>query len=336
MKNILLTGGAGYVGSHTCIELIDNGYVPIIIDNFSNSSKLVFDRIKELTQKSTIVIDCDIRDTVAVSKVIADYECSAAIHFAGSKAVGESTIDPIKYYNNNIVGSFSVLQALLECDVKKIIFSSSATVYGEPTVTPISETHPLAASSVYGETKLVVENMMKAVFAADPDWSIVSLRYFNPVGAHPSGLVGESPLGTPNNLMPIVSQVATGAREYLNIYGNDYDTIDGTCVRDYIHVSDVALGHVKAVDLLREPRYEAINLGRGIGVSVLELIHKFEEVSGKKICYKPAERRMGDVASCYADPSKAKKLMGWQSEKNLNDMCADAWRWQSSNPKGYT
>lgn len=332
---ILVTGGAGYIGSHTYLKLREAGHEPIIFDDFSNSSHEVIGRLQTLFQKRPTVIEGDIRDRAALEAAIRTHKCEAVIHFAGAKAVGESMANPLKYYSINVAGSQSLLEAMNNCGVKKLIFSSSATVYGEPEVLPIPEDHGLCTASVYGETKLMVENMLRALYSADPEWSIVILRYFNPVGAHASGLIGEDPSDIPNNLMPYVSQVAVGRREKLHIFGGDYDTHDGTGVRDFIHVVDLAAGHVAALKLLKQSQCTPINLGTGNGVSVLDMVHAFEGVIGREIPHVIVERRGGDVASSYADPSRAQELLGWKATYNVLDMCRDAWKWQSLNPMGY-
>lgn len=332
---ILVTGGAGYIGSHTYLQLREAGHEPIIFDNFSNSSHEVIARLQTLFQKRPTVIEGDIRDREALEKAIRDYNCEAVIHFAGAKAVGESMSNPLKYYSINVAGSQSLLEAMDNCGVKKLIFSSSATVYGEPEVLPIPEDHELSTASVYGETKLMVENMLRALQTADPEWSIVILRYFNPVGAHASGLIGEDPSDIPNNLMPYVSQVAVGRRDKLQVFGGDYNTHDGTGVRDFIHVVDLAAGHVAALKLLHSPQCTPINLGTGNGVSVLDMVHAFEDTIGREIPHEVVQRREGDVASSYADASRAKELLGWKAAHDVIDMCRDTWKWQSLNPMGY-
>ncbi len=336
IKNILVTGGAGYIGSHTYVELKEAGYTPVILDNFSNASRGVIDRLNTLFQDKPLVVDGDIRDTSIVEKALVEYQCDAVIHFAGFKAVGESMAKPLKYFEVNVGGSERLLSAMKNVGLKKIIFSSSATVYGDPQELPIPEAHPLSSASVYGQTKLMVEEMLRAVYAADREWSICILRYFNPVGAHLSGLIGEDPTGIPNNLMPFISQTAVGRRDKLSVFGNDYDTPDGTGVRDYIHVVDLAKGHVAALDLMATPHCTPINLGTGNGISVIEMIEAFEAASGKTVPYEIVERRPGDVAACYADATRARELMSWKAERTVNDMCTDTWRWQSQNPEGYS
>ncbi len=332
---ILVTGGAGYIGSHTWVALREAGHEPVIFDNFSNASPRVLDRLGQLFQTRPRCVTGDIRDHDAVARTITDHQCEAVIHFAGYKAVGESMAEPLKYYEVNVGGTERLLSAMRQTGVRKLIFSSSATVYGEPQQLPIPEDHPLSATSVYGHTKLVIEEMLRALAKSDPQWAIAILRYFNPVGAHLSGLIGEDPADVPNNLMPYVSQVAVGRRPHLTVFGNDYPTPDGTGVRDYIHVCDLAEGHVAALGLLDRPRCTAINLGTGIGCSVMDMVRAFEAASGRPIPCQIADRRAGDVASCYADPARALDLMGWRAKRDLAAMCADAWRWQSRNPMGY-
>jgi UDP-glucose 4-epimerase len=333
---ILVTGGAGYIGSHTCVELLNAGHDVTVLDNFCNSQAEALVRVERITGKKPTLIEGDIRDSETLRQTLRRSGASAVIHFAGLKAVGESVEKPLTYYDNNVVGTVRLLQAMTECGVKTLVFSSSATVYGDPQQLPLTEQHPLSATNPYGQTKLVIENMLRDLYRSDPNWRLSILRYFNPVGAHSSGLIGEDPRGTPNNLLPFVAQVAVGRREFLNVWGSDYATPDGTGVRDYIHVVDLALGHLKALERLQQ-RTEclAINLGTGVGYSVLDMVRAFERASGKSIPYRIAPRRAGDIASCYADPAQALTLLGWRAERGLQDMCADAWRWQSSNPSGY-
>ena len=335
VRNILVAGGAGYIGSHTFVELREAGYTPIILDNFSNSSPSVLDRLTMLFQEAPKLINGDIRDTGTIERALTENNCDAVIHFAGYKAVGESMTNPLKYYEVNVGGSERLLKAMANVGVKKLIFSSSATVYGDPQQLPIPEDHPLSTASVYGQTKLMVEEMLRALYASDPEWSICILRYFNPVGAHLSGLIGEDPSDIPNNLMPYISQTAIGRRDALSVFGNDYDTPDGTGVRDYIHVVDLAKGHVAALNLMLQPQCTPINLGTGNGVSVLEMVKAFEAASGQKVPYKIVGRRPGDIATCYANAARANDLIGWKAHKSLEDMCVDTWRWQSQNPHGY-
>jgi UDP-glucose 4-epimerase len=333
---ILVTGGAGYIGSHTCVELLNAGHDVTVLDNFCNSQAEALVRVERITGKKPTLIEGDIRDSETLRQTLRRSGASAVIHFAGLKAVGESVEKPLTYYDNNVVGTVRLLQAMTECGVKTLVFSSSATVYGDPQQLPLTEQHPLSATNPYGQTKLVIENMLRDLYRSDPNWRLSILRYFNPVGAHSSGLIGEDPRGTPNNLLPFVAQVAVGRREFLNVWGSDYATPDGTGVRDYIHVVDLALGHLKALERLQQ-RTEclAINLGTGVGYSVLDMVRAFERASGKSIPYRIAPRRAGDIASCYADPAQALTLLGWRAERRLQDMCADAWRWQCGNPSGY-
>ena len=333
---ILVTGGAGYIGSHTCVELLNAGHDVTVLDNFCNSQVEALARVERITGKKPTLVEGDIRDSETLRQTLRRSGASAVIHFAGLKAVGESVEKPLTYYDNNVVGTVRLLQAMTECGVKTLVFSSSATVYGDPQQLPLTEQHPLSATNPYGQTKLVIENMLRDLYRSDPDWRLSILRYFNPVGAHSSGLIGEDPRGTPNNLLPFVAQVAVGRREFLNVWGGDYATPDGTGVRDYIHVVDLAQGHLKALERLQQhTECLAINLGTGVGYSVLDMVRAFERASGKSIPYRMAPRRAGDIASCYADPVKALSLLGWRAERGLDDMCADAWRWQSSNPSGY-
>jgi len=333
---ILVTGGAGYVGSHTCVELLNAGEQVVVFDNFCNSNPASLDRVQEISGKSLIVIEGDIRDQVAIESVLTEYGCTAVLHFAGLKSVQDSVARPLEYYDYNVIGSHRLLRAMQNTGVNKIIFSSSATVYGNPQFLPYTEDHPLNAINPYGRTKIVIEDMLRDQYVSDPNWSIGILRYFNPVGAHESGLIGEDPKGVPNNLVPFVAQVAIGRRERLNIWGNDYDTPDGTGVRDYIHVMDLAAGHLSALRLLDGPKCFAVNLGTGTGSSVLEVVRAFAKVSGRRVPYDVKARRPGDIDSCYAATAYAFELMGWKATKTLEAMCADHWRWQSSNPNGYT
>lgn len=335
MQRILITGGAGYIGSHTCIALIQAGYRVVVFDNLSNSSDIAIRRVEQITQSSVPFIKGDIRDTATVEDTLRKYDCSAVIHFAALKAVSESIQQPMLYYDNNIIGSHSLLSAMAAASVKSIVFSSSATVYGEPQTLPLTEVHPLSATNPYGRSKLFVEDMLRDVYTSDPSWRISILRYFNPAGAHPSGLIGEDPTGIPNNLMPFIAQVAIGRREKVSIWGDNYATPDGTGVRDYIHVCDLADGHVKALQSLCSPTCTAINLGTGRGYSVLELIKAFEAVCGRKIDYEICSRRPGDVASCFADASVALEQLGWVARKDIHAMCSDHWNWQISNPNGF-
>jgi len=337
MAMILVTGGAGYIGSHTCVELLNAGHDVTVFDNFCNSQPEALARVQRITGKKPSLVQGDMRDSAALVAALRQSGASAVIHFAGLKAVGESVQNPLAYYDNNVLGTLKLLQAMVTCGVKTLVFSSSATVYGDPQRLPLTEDHPLSATNPYGQTKLVIEEMLRDLYHSDPSWRIAILRYFNPVGAHASGLIGEDPQGTPNNLLPFVAQVAVGRREFLNVWGNDYATPDGTGVRDYIHVVDLALGHLKALDRLQQQaECLAVNLGTGVGYSVLDMVHAFEKASGKPVPYKMGPRRAGDIAACYADPARARALLGWRAERGLQEMCADAWRWQSGNPNGYT
>ena len=339
---ILLTGGAGYIGSHTAVALIEAGFEPVVLDNFANSHPLVLDRLARITGRPVLLEKGDVLDTPWLEDVLSRHRPAGVVHFAGDKAVGESVAFPLKYFHNNIGGAVSLLRAMETVHAKDssiaptLVFSSSATVYGDPATVPITEAFPRSHTNPYGHTKLVIEDMLSALVAAQPAWRVGTLRYFNPVGAHPSGLIGEDPTGIPNNLMPYVAQVAVGQREHLNVYGNDYRTPDGTGVRDYIHVQDLAAGHVAAIKaLLTRGECFTVNLGTGRGHSVLEVVQAFEKASGRKVPYQIAPRRAGDVAQCWADPAMALRLLGWQAKHTLDDMCTDAWRWQSGNPRGY-
>ena len=336
MAMILVTGGAGYIGSHTCVELINAGFDVAVFDNFSNSQPEALARVARICGKAPKLIQGDIRDRAALVAALRESGATAVVHFAGLKAVGESVEQPLAYYDNNVVGTVRLLEAMGECGVKTLVFSSSATVYGDPQRLPITEDHPLSATNPYGQTKLDIENMLRALHTSDPAWRIAILRYFNPVGAHLSGLIGEDPQGMPNNLLPFVAQVAVGRRENLNVWGDDYDTPDGTGVRDYIHVVDLALGHLKALERLeKHAECLCVNLGTGVGYSVLDMVRAFEQASGKNVPFKIAPRRPGDIASCYANPETALAKLGWRAERDLQAMCTDAWRWQSTNPTGY-
>jgi len=335
---ILVTGGAGYIGSHTCVELIGSGYTPIVYDNLSNSSTVALDRVKQITGKEVTFIQGDIRDVKALKSAMTDHDIDAVIHFAGLKAVGESVAEPLMYYDNNVSGSVTLLETMQECGVKKIIFSSSATVYGDPASVPILENFPISATNPYGQSKLMVEEIMRDLYTSDDTWNISLLRYFNPVGAHESGLIGEDPSDIPNNLMPYISGVAVGRYETLSVFGSDYETEDGTGFRDYIHVVDLAKGHVKALEAFKNPAVDGlftVNLGTGNGYSVLEMINAFAAASSKEVNYQIVDRRPGDIACCYADPALASELLGWKAEKDIKAMCEDTWRWQSNNPNGY-
>lgn len=333
---ILVTGGAGYIGSHTCVELLNAGWDIVVIDNFCNSKPEALKRIREITGKDFKFYEVDLLDKAGLERVFSENKVDAVIHFAGLKAVGESVQIPLRYYHNNITGTVILLEVMQTYNVKRIVFSSSATVYGVPKSLPITEDAPLGATNPYGRTKLMIEEILRDVHVSDPEWSIALLRYFNPIGAHPSGRIGEDPNGIPNNLMPYITQVAVGKLEELKVFGDDYPTPDGTGVRDYIHVVDLAVGHLKALErVLSTTGVDAFNLGTGRGYSVLEVVKAFEKASGKKIPYTIVGRRPGDVAALYADPTKAEKVLGWRAERGIEEMCADAWRWQSLNPNGY-
>lgn len=334
--NVLVTGGAGYIGSHTCLQMLEMGYTPVLLDNFSNSKASVLDRIEEVSGTRPVLITGDILDKTLLVETMKRYDISAVIHFAGLKSVGESVSEPLKYYSNNVSGTLCLVSAMSECNIKTLIFSSSATVYGDPSTVPINEGFPTSATNPYGRSKLMVEECLNDFYKANPDWSITLLRYFNPVGAHPSGKLGEDPNGIPNNLMPFISQVAVGKRECLNVFGGDYPTLDGTGVRDYIHVMDLARGHIAALNKVGHSKgLHIYNLGTGRGSSVLEMIEAFEKASNKKVAYKIVDRRPGDVAECWADPQKAQKELGWCAQLELEQMAIDTWRWQSNNPNGY-
>jgi len=334
---IFVTGGAGYIGSHTCVELLNAGHTVTVFDNLSNSQPEALQRVERITGKSVHFIEGDIRDQAALTAALQASQPTAVIHFAGLKAVGESVAQPLHYYDNNVVGTLCLLRAMQAAAVKTLVFSSSATVYGDPQRLPLTEDHPLSATNPYGQTKLVIENMLRDLYRSDAAWRIAILRYFNPVGAHASGLIGEDPQGVPNNLLPYVAQVAVGRRDCLNVWGNDYPTPDGTGVRDYIHVVDLALGHLAALDQLGQaPQCLTVNLGTGTGYSVLDMVRAFSAASGRPIAYQFSPRRAGDVAACYADPALAQQRLGWRAERDLATMCADAWRWQSNNPNGYS
>ena len=333
---ILITGGAGYIGSHTCVQLLAAGVEIVVVDNLSNSSLESLNRVKQISGKNFAFVEADIRDASAMRTLFKTHTITGVIHFAGLKAVGESAEKPQLYYDNNVVGSLNLFAIMHEFGVKTIVFSSSATVYGDPSSVPIKEDFPLSATNPYGRTKLMLEDILRDLHAADNTWRIGLLRYFNPIGAHQSGLIGEDPNGIPNNLLPYVSQVAVGRLAKLRVFGNDYATHDGTGVRDYIHVMDLADGHVKALNyLLKNEALITVNLGTGVGYSVLDVVNAFVKVSGKNIPYEFLPRRAGDVAINYADASKALSLLGWKATRNLETMCGDAWKWQSNNPNGY-
>ncbi|GAB6524508.1 UDP-glucose 4-epimerase GalE [Bacillus cereus] len=333
---VLVTGGAGYIGSHTCVQLLNNGYEVIVIDNLSNSSAKSLNRVKEVTGKQIKFYKEDVLNREALNKIFEENTIEAVIHFAGLKAVGESVANPLTYYNTNITSTLVLCDVMQKHNVKKMIFSSSATVYGIPKTSPITENFPLGAINPYGQTKLMIEQILRDIAVADPEWSTALLRYFNPIGAHESGRMGENPNGIPNNLMPYVTQVAIGKLKELSVFGNDYPTKDGTGVRDYIHVVDLANGHVKALEkVLHTTGVEAYNLGTGTGYSVLEIVKTFEKSSGKTVPYKITERRPGDIAICFSDASKAKRELGWEAKRGLEEMCVDSWKWQSNNKNGY-
>ncbi|MGG2094325.1 UDP-glucose 4-epimerase GalE [Bacillus sp. S13(2024)] len=326
---VLVTGGAGYIGSHTCVELLNRGYDVVVADNFSNSQRESLNSIKEITGKGFKFYEIDLVNREEVERIFAENKIEAVIHFAGLKAVGESVELPLKYYYNNLTSTFILCEMMQKYGVKNMIFSSSATVYGVPETSPITEEFPLSATNPYGQTKLMLEQFLKDLYISDSEWSIALLRYFNPFGAHSSGLIGEEPNGIPNNLMPYVIKVATGELEELRIFGDDYPTKDGTGIRDYVHVVDLAEGHVKALEkVMYTTGVEAYNLGTGVGYSVLEMVQTFEKVSGKRVPFIFTKRRSGDVAICFADSSKAKKELGWKAKRSLEDMCADSWKWQ--------
>ena len=334
---ILVTGGAGYIGSHTCIELIQSGYNVVVLDNLCNSSKESLKRAEKIVGKEITFYEADIRDGEALKRIFEKEDISAVIHFAGLKAVGESVAKPLEYYDNNVNGTLVLCNAMKEAGVKNIIFSSSATVYGDPAFIPITEECPKGnCTNPYGWTKSMLEQILTDIHTADPEWNVVLLRYFNPVGAHKSGTIGENPKGIPNNLMPYITQVAVGKRECLGVFGDDYDTPDGTGVRDYIHVVDLADGHVKALKKIEEKSGVCVyNLGTGNGYSVLDMVKAFGKACGHEIKYEIKARRPGDIATCYADPAKAKAELGWTAQRGLDEMCEDSWRWQSNNPNGY-
>ena len=336
MDTVLVTGGAGYIGSHTVLLLLEAGRRVLVLDNLSNSSREALERVAAITGKRAEFVEGDIRDTALLDRLFQEHEIGSVIHFAGLKAVGESVAQPLRYYDCNVTGSLRLLEAMDRAGVRNLVFSSSATVYGDPASVPIREDFPLSATNPYGATKLHIEDMLRDLHRADPRWSVALLRYFNPVGAHESGRLGEDPNGEPNNLMPYVAQVAVGKREQLRVFGDDYDTPDGTGVRDYIHVMDLAEGHLAALDALaRDGGLITTNLGTGRGYSVLEMVRAFAAASGREVRYQIAERRPGDVASCYADPAHAKQVLGWEAKRGIDTMCADHWRWQSDNPNGY-
>lgn len=337
-RNILITGGAGYIGSHVCVALLEAGYAVTVLDNYCNSQPDALNRVERIAGRKLRRIEGDVRDQARVIHALELSDACAVMHFAGLKAVGDSVKDPLPYYDNNVIGTLRLLEAMEHCGIKTLVFSSSATVYGVPQFLPLTEEHPLSATNPYGRTKLVVENVLRDIYAGDPAWRLGILRYFNPVGAHHSGLIGEAPQGIPNNLLPFVAQVAIGRRDFLNVWGDDYDTPDGTGVRDYVHVVDLAMGHLRTLEALERTesgQCTAINLGTGTGYSVLDIVRAFEQASGKPIPYKIQARRPGDVATNYACAKLALQLLGWRAERDLRAMCADAWRWESSHPQGY-
>lgn len=336
--SILVTGGAGYIGSHTCVELLNAGYEITVVDNLYNSSPKSLDRVKELTGKDFKFYECDIRDTDGMDKIFKENKIDAVIHFAGLKAVGESCEKPLEYYDNNIGGTLKLCEVMRNNNCKNIVFSSSATVYGMNNISPLKETMKTGGTTnPYGTTKYMIEIILEDLCKADSEWNVTLLRYFNPIGAHKSGRIGENPNGIPNNLMPYITQVAIGKREFLSVYGDDYDTHDGTGVRDYIHVVDLAEGHVKAVDNILEggKGVQVFNLGTGVGYSVLDIVKAFNKAYGKELPYKISSRRPGDLATCYSDPTKAKEVLGWTAKRGIEEMCEDSWRWQSNNPNGF-
>ncbi len=333
---ILVTGGAGYIGSHTCVALIEAGYTPVVYDNLCNSSAESLARVERITGKRPALVQADIRDPARLDAVFAQHKIDAVIHFAGLKAVGESVEKPLMYYDNNVGGTVILLEAMRRAKVHNLIFSSSATVYGDPASVPIREDFPLSATNAYGRSKLMIEEILADLYRAEPQWRIARLRYFNPVGAHDSGLIGEDPRGIPNNLMPYITQVAVGRLDKLRIFGGDWPTVDGTGVRDFIHVMDLAEGHVAALrHLLGHEGMFTVNLGTGQGYSVLQMVHAFGKSIGRDLPYEIVARRPGDIAECWADPSAAKALLGWSAKRGLDTICADAWRWQQGNPQGY-
>ena len=332
---VLVTGGAGYIGSHTCVELLNAGEEIIILDNFVNSKPEALNRIKAITGKDFRFYEADLLNKEAIDKIFNENSIDAVIHFAGLKAVGESVMQPMRYYHNNITGTLNLCDVMQAHNVKKMVFSSSATVYGTPKTVPIDETFPLSTTNPYGSTKLMIEQILRDIYTADHNWSIALLRYFNPIGAHKSGLIGEDPNGIPNNLMPYIAQVAIGKLECLGVFGNDYPTHDGTGVRDYIHVVDLSLGHLKALTKIRKDKgVDAYNLGTGKGYSVLDVVAAFEKASGQKVKYQIKPRRPGDIAECYANPEKAKKILGWEAKYGIEEMCRDAWNFTQKNPQG--
>lgn len=334
-ETVLVTGGAGYIGSHTCVELLNGGFDVVVCDNLYNASSESLARVEKITGKTCKFYQTDIRDRAGMEKIFAENKIDSVIHFAGLKAVGESVRIPLEYYDNNIYGTLVLLETMQKHDVKKLVFSSSATVYGDPERLPIDEDCRLSTTNPYGATKLMIEGILQDLYVSDNNWNVILLRYFNPVGAHESGLIGEDPKGIPNNLTPYIAQVASGKLKEISVYGNDYPTPDGTGVRDYIHVVDLAKGHIKAIENVNKAGVHIYNLGTGNGYSVLDVIHAFEKACGKKLPYKIAPRRAGDIAACYASAAKAKAELGWQAELGIDEMCASLWKWQTMNPNGY-
>ena len=335
---ILVTGGAGFIGSHTCVELLNAGYEIVVVDNYYNANPKSLERVKELTGKDFKSYECDIRDSEGMDKIFKENKIDAVIHFAGLKAVGESCQKPIEYYDNNIGGTLKLCDVMRNNGCKNIVFSSSATVYGMKNVSPLKETMKTGGTTnPYGTTKYMIEIILEDIYKSDNEWNVTLLRYFNPIGAHESGRIGENPSGIPNNHMPYITQVAIGKRPFLSVYGNDYDTPDGTCIRDYIHVVDLADGHVKAVNNILDGKkgVQIFNLGTGKGYSVLDIVKAFSKAYGKELPYKIAPRRPGDLAVCFSDPTKAKEVLGWEAKRGIDDMCRDSWNWQSKNPNGY-
>ena len=336
MGRLLITGGAGYIGSHTCVELLNAGHELTVLDNLSNSNRAALDAVRRITNRPLTFIEGDLRHPTDLDAALGSETFDGVVHFAGLKAVGESVERPLAYFENNVTGTVNLLEAMTAHEVKTIVFSSSATVYGDPASVPIDESFPTGATNPYGRTKLMIEEILKDVYAADPSWRISILRYFNPVGAHASGELGEDPMGTPSNLMPYIAQVAIGQRPHLNVFGNDYPTPDGTGVRDYIHVADLATGHLAALEFLKDqPKLAIHNLGTGKGCSVLEALAAFEKASGKDLPFKVVDRRPGDIAECYADSTRAQNELEWKPQYGLDEMCADAWRWQQRYPHGF-
>jgi UDP-glucose 4-epimerase len=335
-NSVLVTGGAGYIGSHVCVELLEQGYQVVVLDNLSNGSEIALERVQEITGRSLTFAQGDVRDEQLVQQLLQAHGIGAVMHFAGLKAVGESVAQPLEYYDNNVSGAVHLLRAMALAGVTNLVFSSSATVYGDPASNPIDEDFPLSATNPYGRSKLMIEEMLRDLYVSERAWNISILRYFNPAGAHPSGRIGEHPSGIPNNLMPYIAQTASGLRQQLSVFGGDYPTRDGTGVRDYIHVTDLAKGHLAALAALSDkPGCITHNLGTGTGYSVLEMVAAFEAASGKAIPYAIVPRRPGDIAECYADPGRARRELGWSAQQGLAAMCADAWRWQQQNPSGY-